>query len=143
MLLHPEEEMRGIGFHEQHRAVFGTDESLRCQLIEHREQRPEESVDVEQRVRLAMEPNLAPGPDLEEFLERAKASGKPPMSPTCPPPYTMRTFAAASVAPRCSATTRYRGLAPGLDPQKTQSVRRAWPPAPRDSGSGVIPLSAW
>src|ERR1700719_2813582 len=50
------------------------------------------------------------------------ASATTPMSPTCPPPYTRVRPEPASRRPRLSAAAAKAGAAPGLDPQKTQTL---------------------
>src|SRR6204780_4300505 len=47
-----------------------------------------------------------------------------PIRPTCAPPYTRPRPASPSRRPKATASARYSGCTPGLDAQKTQTLRR-------------------
>src|SRR5690348_13195028 len=62
--------------------------------------------------------------DANDLAARAStASATAPIRPTPAPPYTNPMFLAASCLPSSVAASRYSGLAPSLDPQKTQMRR--------------------
>jgi len=56
--------------------MAGPDEAFRHGMVQERHQRIVVGGDVEQAARLAVKPELAPGPDLEQLIHGARASGQ-------------------------------------------------------------------
>lgn len=64
----------GIAFHHQHVAVLGAHEGFLDGVVDKLHQRIVVAGDIEQAAGFAVHAELGPGPDLEEFLERAGAA---------------------------------------------------------------------
>ena len=70
------QQLRRIGVHEQHVSVLPAHEALVGLVIEEGDQSIEIALDVQQPDRLAVQPQLAPCPDLEKLFQRTGAAGQ-------------------------------------------------------------------
>src|SRR5436190_23914311 len=68
--------MVGIAFDNEHGAVLGADETLAYLVIEKRQQRVEEAVDIQQPDGFLVMTELRPRPNLEQLLERPGSAWK-------------------------------------------------------------------